>query len=94
MRRWAAAIGHMTPHTLRRTFGSVVAVCDVGPRRAMYLMGHTDSTLTLGVYQKVLDVADGALDLLEGGSRRARAGTIPERPLPAPDLTAETRKGR
>jgi integrase len=80
-------IGHMTPHTLRRTFASVVAVCDVSPRRAMYLMGHTDPTLTLGVYQQVMDVADGALDLLEeligcsledakalleGGSRRSR----------------------
>jgi integrase len=42
-------IGHMTPHTLRRTFASVVAVCDVSPRRAMYLMGHADPTLTLGI---------------------------------------------
>jgi hypothetical protein len=83
-------IGHMTPHTLRRTFASTVAVCDVSPRRAMYLMGHTDPTLTLGVYQQVMDVADGALDLLEvllgcdleeakttleGGSRRRPPGT-------------------
>ncbi len=93
-------IGHMTPHTLRRTFASVVAVCDVSPRRAMSLMGHADPTLTLGVYQQVMDVADGALDvledligcsladaksLLEGGSRRAHPGTIPERALQAPD---------
>ena len=77
----------MTPHTLRRTFASMIAVCDVTPRRAMYLMGHTDPTLTLGVYQQVIDVADNALDLLEdllgcdldeakalfdGGSRRSR----------------------
>jgi hypothetical protein len=107
-------IGRMTPHTLRRTFASVVAVCDVSPRRAMYLMGHTDPTLTLGVYQQVMDVADGALDLLEeligcsledakalleGGSRRAHPGTIPERTLEAPasaqeDLTPRTRKAR
>ena len=31
-------IAHMTPHTLRRTFASLLAVCDVPPRRAMYLM--------------------------------------------------------
>ena len=77
----------MTPHTLRRTFASIIAVCDVVPRRAMYLMGHTDPTLTLGVYQQVIDVSDNALDLLEdligcaldeaktlfdGGSRRSR----------------------
>ena len=82
----------MTPHTLRRTFASSIAVCDVSPRRAMYLMGHTDPTLTLGVYQQVIDVADNALDLLEdligcsldeakalfdGGSRRSRRGLHP-----------------
>jgi integrase len=80
-------IAQMTPDTLRRTFASIIAVCDVSPRRAMYLMGHTDPTLTLGVYQQVIDVADNALDDLEdllgcsldeartlfnGGSRRPR----------------------
>ena len=35
-------IAHVTPHTLRRTFASILAVCDVPPRPAMYLMGHTD----------------------------------------------------
>jgi hypothetical protein len=55
----------MTPHTLRRTFSSILAVCDVPPRRAMYLMGHTDPTLTLAVYQQVLDVGTGAVEILE-----------------------------
>ena len=91
-------IGHMTPHTLRRTFASVVAVCDVSPRRAMYLIGHTHPTLTLGVYQQVMDVADGALDLLEdligcslqdakslldGSSRRAHTRNDPGTDVPS-----------
>ena len=59
------SIGHMTPHTLRRTFASILAVCDVPPRRAMYLMGHTDPTLTLAVYQQVLDMGKGAVEILE-----------------------------
>jgi len=58
-------IGHMTPHTLRRTFASMLAVCDVPPRRAMYLMGHTDPTLTLAVYQQVLNMGKGAVEILE-----------------------------
>ena len=58
-------IAHMTPHTLRRTFASILAVCDVPPRRAMYLMGHTDPTLTLAVYQQVLDMGRGSVGLLE-----------------------------
>jgi integrase len=59
-------IAHMTPHTLRRTFASILAACDVPPRRAMYLMGHTDPTLTLAVYQQVLDMGRGSVELLEG----------------------------
>jgi hypothetical protein len=56
-------IAHMTPPTLRRTFASILAVCDVPPRRD--LMGHTDRTLTLAVYQQVLDVGKGSVELLE-----------------------------
>jgi hypothetical protein len=40
-------------------------VCDVPPRRAMYLVGHTDPTLTLAVYQQVLDMGKGAVEILE-----------------------------
>ena len=58
-------IAHMTPHTLRRTFASILAACDVPPRRAMYLMGHTDPTLTLAVYQQVLDMGKGSVEHLE-----------------------------
>ncbi len=63
-------IAHMTPHTLRRTFASILAVCDVPPRRAMYLMGHTDASFTMSVYQQVLDAGLG----LHGGARAALGG--------------------
>ena len=58
-------IHHMTPHTLRRTFASLLAEVGVSPRRAMYLIGHTDPTLTMRVYQQVLDIGSGTLDALE-----------------------------
>jgi len=61
----ALPIAHMTPHTLRRTFASILAVCDVPPRRAMYLLGHTDPKLTLAVYQQVLDLGRGSVETLE-----------------------------
>ena len=61
-----APIAHFTPHTLRRTFASILALCDVPPRRAMYLMGHTNASLTLAVYQHVLDGGRGATETLEG----------------------------
>ncbi len=50
-------IGHLTPHTLRRTFASLLGETGVSPRRAMYLLGHTDPKLTMGVYQHVLDLS-------------------------------------
>jgi integrase len=59
------AIGHLTPHTLRRTFASLLAEVGVSPRRAMYLIGHTDPTLTMRVYQQVLDMGGTAPDQLE-----------------------------
>jgi Phage integrase family len=59
-------IGHMTPHTLRRTFASILAEVGVPPRRAMYLLGHTDPTLTMRVYQQVLDMGGAAVEQLEG----------------------------
>jgi hypothetical protein len=33
----------------------------VPPRRAMYLLGHTDPTLTMRVYQQVLDMGGAAV---------------------------------
>ena len=56
----------MTPHTLRRTFASILAEVGVPPRRAMYLLGHTDPTLTMRVYQQVLDMGGAAVEQLEG----------------------------
>jgi hypothetical protein len=59
------SIGHMTPHMLRRTFASILAELGVPPRRAMYLLGHTDPTLTMRVYQQVLDMGGAAVETLE-----------------------------
>ena len=58
-------IARCTPHTLRRTFASILAEINLPPRRAMYLIGHTDPTLTMRVYQQVIDMGDGGLQMLE-----------------------------
>jgi integrase len=59
------AIARLTPHTLRRTFASILAECGVPPRRAMYLLGHTNPKLTMAVYQQVLDMGGQAVESLE-----------------------------
>lgn len=58
-------ITHMTPHTLRRTFASLLAEIGVSPRRAMYLLGHRDPKFTMRVYQQVLDLGGTAPEQLE-----------------------------
>ena len=44
----------------------------------MYLMGHTDASLTLAVYQQVLDMGKGQVEVLERilGCTLAEARTI------------------
>lgn len=83
-------IAHMTPHTLRRTFASLLAEIGVSPRRAMYLLGHTDPKFTMRVYQQVLDLGGSAPEQLE----RVLACTVDEafallsgRELRAPGLS-------
>jgi integrase len=58
-------IARCTPHTLRRTFASILAEINLPPRRAMYLIGHTDPTLTMRVYQQVIDMGEGGVQTLE-----------------------------
>ena len=60
-----APIAQLTPHTLRRTFASILAELGVPPRRAMYLLGHRDPKFTMRVYQQVLNMGGCAQDQLE-----------------------------
>ena len=65
-RRGERPIAHLTPHTLRRTFASLLAEVGISPRRAMYLLGHSDPKFTMRVYQQVLDMGGPAPGVLEG----------------------------
>ena len=60
-------IAHLTPHTLRRTFASILGVCRVDTRRAVALLGHTDPRMTLGVYAQLLKLGHGNVEALEQG---------------------------
>jgi hypothetical protein len=54
-----------TPHTRRRTFASILAELNLAPRRAMHLIGHTDPSLIMRIYQQVLDMGDAGVETLE-----------------------------
>jgi integrase len=58
-------IAHLTPHSLRRTLASILAVCEISQRRAVTLVGHRDYELTAKVYQQDIDLSDESMDALE-----------------------------
>ena len=61
-----ATLGPAPPRQpLRRPFASILAEINLPPRRAMYLLGHADPTLTMRVYQQVIDMGDGGVQMLE-----------------------------
>ena len=54
----------LTPHSLRRTFASILVALGRDPAVVMRQMGHTTPSMTLGVYAAAMDWADGERDRL------------------------------
>jgi hypothetical protein len=69
-----------------RTFASILAEVGVAPRRAMYLLGHTDPRFTMRVYEQVFDAEPQTVAQLETvlgchsrrRSRSIRGGRFPD----------------
>jgi integrase len=53
----------LTPHSLRRTFASLLFAIDTPLPRAMQMMGHRTASLTLEVYATPMDDDDGVARL-------------------------------
>ena len=82
----------LTPHSLRRTFASILFALGEPPPYVMAQTGHTTPHLTLAIYARQMDRRDGESDrlraLVEGGSMASNgqqtpktADEIPSRPL-------------
>jgi len=54
----------LTPHSLRRTFASILVALGEDPAYVMAQMGHTDPSLTLRVYAQQMRRRDGERDRL------------------------------
>jgi site-specific recombinase XerD len=54
----------LTPHSLRRTFASLLFAVGESPVYVMNQMGHSDPSVTLSIYAKVMDRRDGEADRL------------------------------
>jgi hypothetical protein len=68
----------LTPHSLRRTFASVLYALGTTPPVVMAEMGHTDPQLALAIYAKTMSRDQGQLEELRelvGLSNGQRAGS-------------------
>ncbi len=70
----------LTPHSLRRTYASLLVALGRDPRFVMGQLGHTDPALTLRVYAREVAREDGERDrlraLVEGAAVLAPEGAI------------------
>ncbi len=88
----AALPEKLTPHALRRTFASVLIALGKDPAYVMAHMGHTDPTVTLGLYAKAMSATEEDRErlrtLVEGpASRQPTTGSSGGRP---PALSSTT----
>jgi integrase len=68
----------LTPHSLRRTFASLLFAVGETPPYVMAQMGHTTPTLTLSIYARQMDRRDGEPERLKAlveGREVAPVGT-------------------
>jgi len=60
---------HLTPHSLRHTYASILLQMSVNPVYVQRQLGHSSIKLTVDTYGKWLPVGDkGLVDLLDGAS--------------------------
>jgi integrase len=65
----------LTPHSLRRTFASLLFAIGEPPPWVMKQMGHTTPDLTLAIYAREMDRRDRETGTAEGAGRGCRLGT-------------------
>jgi hypothetical protein len=78
----------LSPHSLRRTFASLLYLRGENPVYVMHQMGHTDPKLALRIYTKVMGEqrrrGPGArLIRVLDGARWTEVGDAPPEPIPA-----------
>jgi integrase len=80
----------VTPHSLRRTFASLLFAISETPPYVMAQMGHTTPALTLAIYARQMDRRDGEPDRLKALVEGGRAGdSAVSYPSPPPDGETE-----
>jgi integrase len=85
----------LTPHTLRRTYASLLLTANAEPQRVMAQLGHTDPSMTLRLYAQVLRRRDSVkmgedFDRLISGALPEDGPVPSSRPTKMPDRTGDS----
>jgi integrase len=83
---FGAAAQRLTPHSLRRTFASILVARGDDPTYVMDQLGHTDPVLTLRIYSHQMRRRDGERERLQSlvnGESWAAADTRADSAAPA-----------
>jgi integrase len=80
----------LTPHSLRRTFASLLYALGESPSYVMAQMGHTSPNLALAIYAKVMDRRDGEPERLATVVGRPYRATTGNRMLPNGERESRT----
>jgi integrase len=66
----------ITPHGLRRTFASLLLFAGIDLKRVMSEIGHTNPSMTLGIYGQLVTIEPdpATLEVMVGRGYRAQAG--------------------
>ena len=82
VQRGSVPLPAITPHSLRRTFASLLYARGEPPPVVMAEMGHTDPSLALAIYAQAMRRDDGEQDqlraLVDGADVEAPTGTTSE----------------
>jgi len=82
---------HLTPHSLRRTFASVLYAIGRQPPEVMAEMGHTDPGLALRIYAHVMRLDAGQKERLKALVEGADWADVGRRADEAPQSAGLTR---
>jgi integrase len=81
----------LTPHSLRRTFASLLFALGEPPPYVMAQMGHTTANLTLAIYARQMDRRDGEPERLRALVRGGKH--LPETAIASQTIVASPRHG-
>jgi integrase len=78
----AAPLPHLTPHSLRRTYATLLVALREDPATVMHHMGHESPMMTMGLYAKAMLLTDAEREELRAFVEGAPMPSVEAVPVP------------